>query len=259
MKNLLLILSLLVISMTQPLVAQTNTTDIKYPDSINKFDANGMKTGYWIERQGELTQKGVYTTNRKSGNWITYYSNSLIFKVEYFTEGVKDGISLQFDRKGKLTLMENYRNNLLNGPTIYYGQYTESPMSETNFANGKKNGQVRQYYDNAKLQEDSHYINDQKNGYSRWFNKNGRMIAEYHYKDGNFDGLQKTFFENDSIQSTTNYTNNKMSGEYREYYRNGRVKISGKYLDGLKEGTWTEFNEIGKVEKTTKYKAGVVK
>jgi antitoxin component YwqK of YwqJK toxin-antitoxin module len=259
MKKIALLFTILIFAASSALVAQVKATDMNLPDSVNKYDANGMKTGYWIERQGEMTFKGRYVNNKKNNNWVTYYSNNLIYKVEYFTDGVKDGLSLQFDRKGKLTLMENYSNGILHGETIYYGSYTETPMSETNFANGKKTGQFRQYYDNSKIQEESVYKNDIKNGISRWYNKGGRLIAEYHYRDGNFEGIQKTFYENDTVQAVSNYSGNQLSGEYKEYYRNGKMKLSGKYVAGLKEGSWTEYDEIGKAQKVVKYKAGVAK
>jgi len=257
MKKLVILFALIVMIAPWSVTAQVKATDSNLPDSVNHLDANGLKTGLWIERQGEMTSKGIYNLNKKTGNWVTCYSNNFLYKLEYYNDGIKDGISLQFDRKGKLTLQENYKNNVLNGQTVYYGQYSETPMSETNFANGKKYGQFRQFYDNAKIQEESYYQNDIKNGTSKWYNKTGHKVAEYNYKNGNFEGFQKTFYENDTIQALSNYAGNLLSGDYKEYYRNGKVKLSGTYVAGLKEGMWTEYDELGKKQLETKYKAGV--
>lgn len=239
--------------------AEQKATDLNLPDSVNRFDASGLKTGYWIEKQADLTSKGAYISGKKTGNWVTYYPQNFVHKIEFFTDGVKDGISMQFDRHGKLTLNENFSNGQLHGQVFYYGQYSQTPMSETNFANGKKNGLFRQYYDNAKIQEDTYYKDDLKNGTSRWYNKGGKLIAEYNYVDGNFEGVQKTFYENDTVQNLSTYKNNQLSGDYKEYYRNGNLKLSGKYVDGLKEGSWTEFDELGKPSKVVKYKADIAK
>ena len=256
MKRLLIFLTLMIAFMPWQMNGQTVAKDFKYPDSVNRTDSYGNKFGYWIEKQGEMTYKGEYVTNKKVKNWIGYYPNNFIYKVEYFSNGVKDGISLQFDRHGKITILENYKNGLAHGQTVYYSQYSETPLSETEYTNGKKNGLFRQYYDNAKLQEDTWFKDDLKNGKSKWFNKNGQMIAEYNYKDGNFDGIQKTFYENDTVQSVSNYIDNKQSGESKEYYRNGKLKLSGKYLLGQKDGLWTEYDELGKVTKVTRFKEG---
>lgn len=257
MKKILSFLLTMVVVIPLYLNAQEAASDTKIPDSVNRKDASGKKVGYWIEKLGEITYKGEFDDNKKVKNWIGYYPSNLIYKIEYFNNGLKDGISIQFDRKGKISLVENFRNGLEHGQTIYYSQFNESPVSETEYSFGKKNGLYRQYYDNAKIQEESMFKDNMKNGLSRWNNKNGQRIAEYNYKDGNFDGLQKTFYENDSLQSTSNYKNNKLFGESKEYYRNGMVKTSGNYLNGQKEGAWTDYNELGRAEKVTKFKDGV--
>ncbi|MEI7725662.1 MAG: toxin-antitoxin system YwqK family antitoxin [Bacteroidota bacterium] len=257
MRKILSFLLTMIVVIPLHMNAQVAANDSKLPDSVNRKDATGNKTGYWIEKLGELTYKGEYAANKKVKNWIGYYPNNLIYKIEYFENGVKDGISIQFDRKGKMSLVENYRNGLAHGQTIYYSQFNESPLSETEYAYGKKNGLYRQYYDNAKIQEESWFKDNLKNGLSRWNNKNGQRVAEYNYKEGNFDGLQKTFYENDTLQTITNYKDNKMSGEFKEYYRNGQIKVSGSYLNGQKEGTWTEYNELGKAVLVARFKNGV--
>ena len=257
MKKTLYFLLTMIIIMPLQMKAQLATNDNKIQDSVNRTNSNGDKVGYWIEKAGEYTYKGEYSANKKVNNWIGYYPNNLIYRIDYFNNGVKDGISIQFDRKGKISLVENFKNGLAHGQVILYSQFNETPQSETEYAFGKKNGLYRQYYDNGKIQEESWFKDDLKNGISKWNNKNGQRIAEYKYKFGNFDGLQKTFFENDSLQSSNNYIDNILSGESKEYYRNGKVKISGNYVNGEKDGIWTEYNELGKAEKITRFKDGV--
>jgi antitoxin component YwqK of YwqJK toxin-antitoxin module len=257
MKKIVSFLLTIVVVIPLLMNAQVAASDGKLPDTVNRNDANGNKIGYWIEKSGELTYKGEYDANKKVKNWVGYYPNNLIYKLEYFTNGEKDGISIQFDRKGKISLVEYYKNGLTHGQTVYYSQFNESPVSETEYAFGKKNGLYRQYYDNGKIQEESWFKDNLKNGLSRWNNKSGQRLAEYNYKDGNFDGLQKTFYENDTLQTTSNYTGNQLSGESKEYFRNGKLKVSGNYLNGQKDGVWTEYDELGKVQKVTRFKDGV--
>lgn len=257
MKRLLVFLLTIIFVPQVQINAQTAARENKTADTVNRTDANGNKIGLWVEKVGEITYKGEFASNKKVKNWIGYYPNNLIFKIEYYNNGLKDGISIQFDRKCKISMVENYKNGLAHGQSISYSQFNETPLSETEYAFGMKNGLYRQYYDNAKIQEESWFKDNMKNGVSRWNNKNGQRIAEYNYKNGNFDGLQKTFYENDSLQSTNYYQDNKLFGEAKEYYRNGKVKTSGKYVNGQKDGAWTEYNELGKAEKVTKFKDGV--
>jgi uncharacterized protein len=256
MKSLYSFLFMIILAMPFRLTGQEVSQDNKYPDSINRKDDSGNKTGYWIEKANDVTYKGEYVANKKNNNWVGYYSNNVVSKVEYYSNGVKDGISVQLDRKGKITLLEHYKNGMLHGQVIAYSSMTEIPVSEAMYANGKKNGMYRQFYDNGKIQEETWFKNDMKDGVSKWNNKNGQRLAEYNYKANNFDGVQTTFYENDTVQTINTYKDNKLSGESKEFYRNGKIKASGKYVNGLKEGAWTEYNELGKIEKVTRYKEG---
>ncbi len=238
------------------LTAQIAADDLQIPDSANRTDAQGNKTGYWIEKQGEMTFKGFYKNNQKVDNWVGFYPSRVVYRIESYSNGLKDGLSIQLDRKGKITVCENYKNGLLHGETIYYGQYNETPVSETIFQNGKKNGLYRKYADNGKIQEETYYKDDLKHGNSKWYNKSGRLIAYYNYKDGKFDGVQKTYYENDTLQSVNNYRNDLLNGESKEYFRNGKLKLSGKYVDGNKDGAWTQYDELGRVQEVIRFKDG---
>jgi antitoxin component YwqK of YwqJK toxin-antitoxin module len=258
MKTFRNLLTLVLLSFSFTLFAQ-QSTETTGGDTINKFNANNQKTGYWVERNGELTNQGVYKDGKKTGNWVTLLSNNLLNKVEFFNNGLRDGISVQFDRKAKIVTYENYKNGELNGTCVYYGPYNENPTKETNYANGKLNGITKLFYDNGKIQEESYYKANLKSGPSKWYNKDGKIIASYNYINGLFEGMQTSYYENDSLQSRSDYKNNLLNGDYKEYYRNGKLKESGRYLNGLKEGPWTEYDETGKVTKVTKYKEGQAK
>lgn len=258
MKTFSSVLLALLLIISAPLFSQTAVVK-KSADTTNRYDANNLKTGYWEEREGEFTAKGCYKNDKRVDNWISFHPNHMIQKIEFYTNGIKNGISVQFDRKGKIMTVEYYNNGLLNGVSTTYNQFSESPVTETSYIGGKKNGMVKLFYDNGKLQEESNYTDNLKNGMSRWFTKNGKTVAIYNYSRGEFEGTQRTFYENDSVQVLSNYTGNKLSGEYKEFYRNGKMKISGKYTDGLKDGVWIEYDELGVPARTTKFKLGVQK
>lgn len=240
--------------------AQTTETP-KQPDTINKLNAAGLKTGYWEEKAADNISKGMYDANKKIGTWVTYFSNNnQLYRLEsYNNAGQRHGIFLTFDRKNRIQAVEYYKDGLYHGTSIIYGSTNEFPVSETSYVNGKRQGITRIYYDNGKIQEEDRFTDDQKDGVSRWYNRSGKLLAEYTYKAGVFDGPQKTYYENDSLQSVSNYSSNQMNGDYKEFYRNGRIKVSGKYLNGQKDGPWMEFDETGKATLTKKFKNGVAK
>lgn len=73
--------------------------------------------GYWIERyqNGNLKEQGQYFCNRKIGNWITYFDNGRIKKIENY----KRTYLKMFTRLGMPwdTLKTNF---LLDGPYLEY-------------------------------------------------------------------------------------------------------------------------------------------
>ena len=255
MKTLRLFLIAMLFALPFAHFAQTPMVYIT-ADSTNKFNDKNLKTGFWMERSGEFTNQGYYIDSKKEGNWVTFLSSNLMFKLETWKNGKKDGLSLQFDRKSKLTGMENYRDDKLNGLCIYYLPASDFPQKEMSYNMGKLEGLYRIFYENGKIQEESYYKDNLKSGPSRWYNKAGRMIAMYNYAKGQFEGLQKTYFENDTIQSVSNYADNLLNGEYKEFYRNGKMKMAGVYVNGLKEGNWIEYDENGIKAKTIKFKGG---
>ena len=228
-------------------------------DTINRTSNKDQKIGYWEEQMGDQIAKGFYKDNLRTGCWVTVTTNNLLSRIDNYSYGKKEGISIAFDRRNRILLTEYYKNGVLDGQAINYSSYNEYPLTEINYSKGKKNGPSKIFYDNGKLQEDATYKEDLKDGVARWFNRTGKLMAEYHYENGMFEGAQKTFYENDTLQSIATYLHNLYSGPYIEYYRNGRMKISGQYLNNLKEGEWIEFDETGKAITKTKYKNGVAK
>ncbi|MCX6249071.1 MAG: toxin-antitoxin system YwqK family antitoxin [Bacteroidetes bacterium] len=226
-------------------------------DTVNRTDAQGNKIGYWEEQMADQIVKGFYRNNTRTGCWVTQLANNVLVRIDNYSGGKKDGISIWFDRRNRLLGEENYKNGQLDGLVINYSNYNEYPLTEVVYSKGKKNGTSKVYYDNGKIQEEATFTDDAKSGVARWFNRNGKVMAEYNYQNGLFEGIQKSYYENDTLQSIATYSKNIFAGPYQEFYRNGKPKISGQYLNGLKEGEWIEYDETGKAVKKTKFKAGV--
>ena len=114
MKKVLILIVLSLCITPWHLSAQQKPAELKKSEAPNLTDGNGNKYGYWTEKEGDITWKGEYVAGKKTKNWAGYYSNNYISKLEYYNNGVRDGILVQFDRKGKVTLVENYKNDKRN-------------------------------------------------------------------------------------------------------------------------------------------------
>ena len=96
---------------------------------------------------------------------MTFLSNDMVFKLETWKNGLKDGISMQFDRKSKLTGTGELPAGELNGLCVYYAPgngFSSERDDATTW--GKWKGCHRIFYENGKIQEESYYKDNLKSG-----------------------------------------------------------------------------------------------
>lgn len=110
----------------------------------------------------------------------------------------------------------------------YTGLYTATyPDGATKFSlqveNGLKNGEMRVYFGNGKLNEIRHYSNNEMDGIWTTYNENEVQIGLANYKDG------------------------KKHGEWKVWDDNGKLVYEMNYLDGEKAGTWKKFDDNGQL------------
>ncbi len=227
----------------------------------NVTDMKGLKQGLWIETEGAYTSKGRYIDNQKDGTWIFYFAeNKMLFKVESYKRGMKDGIFLELSKRSTLVSEQYFVNGLADGTHRMFST-SGLPISENNYRLGKLDGIQITYYENTmnKQSEEAMYKDGAKDGPSKWYDMQGNLIAEYNYIKGALEGDQKTFYPGGKIRSIDAFVNNRNHGNAVEYFENGNVKLTGQYVEGEKDGKWLEYDEGGKVINTVSYSKGKIK
>jgi antitoxin component YwqK of YwqJK toxin-antitoxin module len=225
---------------------------------INLTDEAGRKQGSWIEKDPTYTAKGTYTNDLKDGIWTSYFNeNEMLYKVENFKSGIKQGISLEFSKRANLVSEQYFVNDLPDGVSRTYTQ-SGLPLTVKNYKSGNLDGIQITYYENTfnKKSEEASYKNGVKDGISKWYDMEGHVIAEYIYVNGSLEGEQKTFYPAGKIRSSELFQNNQNHGAAIEYFESGNIKISGQYLKGEKDGKWTEYDESGKIISSSTFVKG---
>lgn len=228
----------------------------------NVTDENGKKQGFWEEKQRGEVKYGYYKDGQKDGMWTYVNNRGNVSLIENFRNNKLDGIRMEFEENygGSVVLFEQYNQGILNGRRTEYSY--NRIIGETDYNMGKLDGVKRVYYKtggNPILQEESYYQADVLDGPSTWYSNKGNLLARYNFKDGEYDGEQLTYHDNGKIATRELYVNGVQMGEYMEYYESGNVKLQGTYLNGLQEGNWTEYDDAGNVVKVDKYKKGKTK
>jgi len=143
---------------------------------------------------------------------ITRDTDGNISNIEYFNTSFK---------KVQLIKMETYYPN---------GQISSLEM----FANGVKNGQHQEFYDNGKLKMDGHF------------------------KDGDEIGLWTEYYSTGEVMRMYYADKYGLNGSLNEWYENGEKKVSGVYNEGQKHGVWISWFANGLKKSMVTYKNGVM-
>jgi antitoxin component YwqK of YwqJK toxin-antitoxin module len=130
------------------------------------------------------TPSGPTINGRKSGEWKTYYKN------------------------GAIAIIENYINDTLNGPKLYF------------YPSGKIEGKYS-YKKGIEIDSAKHYF------------ENGNLnFEEYRDKSGILNGEFKIYFENGNLSQLGNYKNSKFHGIEKIFSEEGSLKTVILFKDG---------------------------
>lgn len=122
--------------------------------SMGKRDLNGYQQGEWIKyySSGKVFIIANYINNVLEGPVISYYKNGTKQAENDYLAGQLNGVSKQYDIKGRIIREISYRNNLIYGNCIYYEDgviYTERY-----YKNGLVDGPCKDYYENGNIQHE---------------------------------------------------------------------------------------------------------
>jgi hypothetical protein len=126
-------------------------------DTINIVDRDGLKQGVWKEfyANGKLKSEVIFRDNKKHGLDISWHnSNGCVKKEMYFNYGQLDGQVTYYGRNCKKELIEYYKNGVKEGLELAYHSNGKI-LSEGNFKNGNLDGVYKVYNKNGKFSFES--------------------------------------------------------------------------------------------------------
>ena len=186
---------------------------------VNQTDARGKKQGKW-EKVYPGTRvymyRGQFKNDKPIGTFVYFYksgkSKAVIEHSEtsrsegYFyheTGGVmsygiynnlkKDSIWVNWDKIGRLSSKESFKNDSLHGTKIIYylppqGDKSQRPMTVLNYNNGQLHGDFKEYFDTGKLKTTGKYENNKKVGVWEAYHVDGGKMTLERFKDGKRHG-----------------------------------------------------------------------
>lgn len=161
-----------------------------------------------------------------------------------------NGMLKKYYRDGRY-FEERYEHGKREGVSKCYYKEGGQLMSEISYKADKRNGQMREYYENDILKVDGFYKDDKKDDVWQTFYRNGVLSSQGSYIDGLRDGLWEEYFDNGSLKSEGSYKGDKKEGFWlfntylwgneKHYYK----ESEGNYVDGKKVGIWRYYDVNG--------------
>jgi antitoxin component YwqK of YwqJK toxin-antitoxin module len=200
-------------------------------EDINRKDKNGLKQGVWRE----------------------FYPDGRIKKEENYVNDILDGFYKEYNEKGDMVLLLNYKKGNL--------------VIDEKEAEQDVNVEIRNKYDDqSRLISSGAFRNNIPVGIHREFGPDGSVTAARIYNDagkvvsegiidieGKRVGEWKDYYPEGNLKATGNYVDNLRSGKWTFYFRNNKIEQTGEYIKGKENGIWTWYYENGNTWREESY------
>lgn len=158
--------------------SQDNISTDEYDDgtySKGVYD-NGLKQGEWKKyyNSGKEFIVANYINDTLEGKVISYYKNGSIQAENDYLKGKLNGISKQFDIKGRPIREISYQNNFIYGNCIYYEDGVI--YSERYYKNGIPDGPCKDYNKDGKIEYEYTLLPNGQRIDNVCYNKNGKKV-----------------------------------------------------------------------------------
>lgn len=204
----------------------------------------------------------------KNGNldsvMTSYLKNGKVTRILRFNNGLFNGEQLEYDKKGRITSREVYKNDTLIEYQIfsYHKNNSVRDLQETFFF--KDSLRINEFpnlktFKNGDIQYSMHSLTKEIPNETTFksFYKSGKLFVILVCRNGTYTGLQTTYYEDGTIWSISSFLDNKLNGKYKTHFPNGQLKIESFYKNGLLDGEYKEYNDKGVLIKTYNYINGV--
>lgn len=187
-----------------------------------------------LRKDSNIILQGFMKNGLADSIFTSYHISMENYKTEamksFFRNGLKEGEETEYNSKGVIIYIRNYKEGLLDGEYKHFDDYG-------NLLTGG-------FYEKGK-REDVWTENFPEEHYSVYTNYKDDELVDYEWKSFFKDG--KTFYEGTYDRS------NLKQGTFKVYSTDGMLLSTETYKDGKRHGYFTEYDK-GKIVRKTKYK-----
>ncbi len=200
-----------------------------FSQSINQFDANGERHGFWrknFDKTDQPRYEGEFNHGKENGVFKFYKlvdKKSVLSATKEFN--AKNNIALVkfFSSMGKLISEGKMDGKAFIGQWVYYHNKSNAVMSLENYNDrGELDGEKLVYYENGQLAEKSNFVNGKQQGMSIWYSETGVVLKEFLYDNDELHGMSRYYDNNGQLIAEGAYKQGQKHGIWK-YYTNGKL------------------------------------
>ena len=211
------------------------------------IDENGLKQGEWIEYylNGNVKAKGSFLAGNKTGKWKYFFMNGELEQEGYFDNvGRYTGEWKWYYPSGKILRIEEYSRGKEDGLSVEYSEEGEE-IARGEYIDGDKMGEW--FYQLNDHTEHGGYRYDEKNGKWEGYYPNGKLSFEGKFNEGLPEGEHKYYFPSGVLKRSEKYRYGMRHGKWKWYDENGILTLTVQYKDDVEkkiDGTKVEFSGV---------------
>ena len=175
-------------------------------ESINQYDENGLKTGFWVIK-GHMVNATKYKPDQK-------------IEEGHYVASKREGLWRKYHTNGKLKSEITYEHNRPNGP-------------------------YKLYYPSGTLEEDGNWVRERNTGDFKRYHPNGTLSQDFTFEDNGLrTGTQRYYYENGNLEMEVEIYKGVEEGTMKRYYPNGDLMEVKELHNGVvKKGTIQKFKQ----------------
>ena len=196
---------------------------------VNQVDSKGRKQGKWEKTYPNsivFQYRGEFKDDKPVGKFVYYYESSKVKAIIKHNEietgrsvaffyhengnvmstGIyrnmkKDSTWINMTPSGRLSTVEEYKNDKLNGVRKVYfipedpDDKSQLVSAEMTYKDGELHGEYKEYFLNGRTKMRGTYENNKQVGAWEEFHVNGQRSATYRFKDGKKHGYAIAYDE----------------------------------------------------------------
>ncbi|HNZ43772.1 MAG TPA: hypothetical protein PLB59_06190 [Bacteroidales bacterium] len=147
--------------------------------------------------------------------------------------GRKQGLWKYYTRDKTLVMEISFQNDVKHGPCIRHSSATGAVIEESNYFNGRRDGEYKRYDIKGTIISEGQYVNGRKSGkWTTYYTVNGEKKSEGEYQSGKREGVWANYNSKGTLRAKGAYKYGLREGEWIYYYANGTVAETKTYIKG---------------------------